>query len=872
MELVTTVLAATEPRLAITQGGAQPLQMTDQHTASPCTLCRKKAKEGFTGLWCDAPARPVVVRAEAGHESDPRTLVVLESPKASGDSLSWIVRDLRVHTKGLIVFDYAVRHPLGHKEFKSGPMGHCLPYLKQTLLDLQPTFVVTYDTYAAAAVAGFSVPVHSNEGLWAYWAGPWGPVWFSFQMSPSTARQAPSTYGEMVRRGLALMYSRPRPATVDGLSVVRLHRDTLCIFKEWYENLPADAVMRVDLETYGNAFNKDHDIDAIGLSVPDSEVVFVASRFDMQVPEVRSAVAQVLTSGPPKTGWNAVFDLMGLKSAWDIDPYPIAGDDMALYKLNDVERTATLEAAALQVGIAGHKKEAHDAVKAEAKRISASVKAEGLAVGRAGVKAYAYRAIPEHIQLPYVGADSWTSGAVAAWQARNTRQELQGTWQRFGAAGTRALYKLGVQGFRLDLSKYNTVNLQLQEELRKAEHKLKSIPFSVLDAKGEPVRDKTGAEIPWYSTDTGVRAYLETQDADTGVRTSTDIMSVGAGALKRLHHMDFVAPLLEYRHVVKLISTYVEGLPYFLRDDGKAHTVYKLSGARSGRLSTTAPSLHQIPSRTSLGKLVKSWFVPDAGYILISADYKTLEVMIAANYSQDDVLLRTLEDVAAGRLEDLHLQTAMKIGQTAWGLSPAEVVARHKAGNTMYRTAAKSTMFGILYQMGANKLAEQIHCSKRQAELVIESFYETYPGLRQSVDSTIAQAVASAEAWAYWDGEKSRMRRLSDVGYSSRDSRRLKGERIAFNHPIQSQASDICLMSVIQIQDMWEAAKADRYVLGTVHDSIIAMCRPYDLHKAVAEMREVMTSQPTYPLKLLVDIDVGYSWGSVKAYNPELSV
>ena len=1109
---------STAPHVAIAVSGALSIPMTG------CTRCVLK---------CAATRLPSMVRPQPGGESLSPVLLVVDSPQVHPNTVTWMIEKIRRYHKGTIVIDYAIRQEVPREKARDTYYKKCLHHLKQTFQDVKPRVVIACDVAASNAVAGFSVPTSTNVGLWSTWDGPWGTVTFSFVGNPAQGRQAPSTYGRDIEAGVHLAFQNLQPPGIlKSLQAIRLTPEMVPAFEFW---MNAQAEVHFDLETYGVAFTPDHAVDAIAFASARSEFVFVALTNDMEQPEVAAAIKAALTTGPPKSAWNAVFDFVNVFAAWGYKVYPSAGDALALFKLQDVNRAGKLQNASMHIGVAGHKDEAKAVVDAETKRIRKEMKDAGVDTKRGNPAAYAYRAIEEHIVVPYVAMDAWTSAAIADHTMSTLDPALVRTWDRLVRGATDTLVNMECRGWRIDMGRYAATKEILNGKMQEVEERLAASPLG-----------KAGFD---HTKPADVRAYLEKTGVTTGVLTATGAMSVGKAALERLQHLEAVQPLLEYRQLAKLMQAYVDGMPYFVRADGRVHASYRLSGARSGRLSTcvagwtpvrtargdipvrdvvvgdlvwthkkrwrrvvnqwlvgteqafdvhlsngnvltctgshrllsvdgtwmrtediaheyfqelggrpgqrrdgcaavpglgadaepvpdrrsaghelpqrdggcahppqggvegaaqpalvgsqdggqephdrqdwlqerpvdwyrggaqhpsdegvlvrqpggwqqdhaastghagvlgvphsrldgcaphrrgpseqlhrqpgpansgralecprlaaegvdyvcytsvhrssscevydltvdddesyltlgvwshnSGPSTHQIPGRSELGKLVKSWFVPDPGYVLVAADYKTLEVVVTANWSMDPVLVETL---SSG--QDIHLQTAMRIGQSAWGLSPEEVKARHEKGITMYRSAAKSTVFGILYGQGVKALAEQIHASYNQAKAIVEGFYLAHPTLTAKIAETKRNAVSSGESWAFWNGEPARVRKLRDTGFPAEDGRRGKDERVSINNPIQSAASDYCLASVVTLDQRWVRDCVDRHVLGTVHDSIIAQCRPHDVYAMVGEMQRVMTGHPTYPLPLVVDFEVGYAWGSMKKYDPEVT-
>ena len=282
----------------------------------------------------------------------------------------------------------------------------------------------------------------------------------------------------------------------------------------------------------------------------------------------------------------------------------------------------------------------------------------------------------------------------------------------------------------------------------------------------------------------------------------------------------------------------------------------------------SSPNLHNQPSRGGDdAKMIKDCFIAQPGYALLQFDFSTLEIRIAAALSGDPVMIQTIKDNP-----DFHLATAMAIAPTVWGISAEQVLAEFLAGDKTKRSIAKTINFGTLYGQSPYALAAQIEAitgkpfSADDAQKAQDAILGRYRVLREWISDQKRRASKTGEAWTFWDGAPARRRPLYDIGYNS-PKRSGTHMRSSFNTPIQGTGSDFCLMSLIAAEEYCRTHYGrDCFPVMTVHDSILFEVKkdPLLLDDVVYQIYRIMTGWYAWGVPLLVDVEGGPSWGSLK--------
>lgn len=307
------------------------------------------------------------------------------------------------------------------------------------------------------------------------------------------------------------------------------------------------------------------------------------------------------------------------------------------------------------------------------------------------------------------------------------------------------------------------------------------------------------------------------------------------------HDFPIVSKILEYRGVKKLLSTYVEALPELVNaETGRIHTSYNQAVTATGRLSSTNPNLQNIPIRDSLGKPIRAAFIAsDAEHRIVAADYSQIELRLMAHLSGD----KSLIDAFLSN-EDVHTSTAARL----FHKSTEEVTSSE-------RRSAKTANFGIIYGISAFGLAQRLDIPNREAKELIESYFASYPGVKQYMDDVVARAAVEGYAQTMFG----RRRLLRDITSSNRTVRGL-AERNAINAPIQGSAADIMKLAMIEISRRFKQEGIRSRMIMQVHDEVVVDTLVEELDKVKQILKEAMESVAQLSVPLIVEVNDGATW------------
>ncbi len=441
-----------------------------------------------------------------------------------------------------------------------------------------------------------------------------------------------------------------------------------------------------------------------------------------------------------------------------------------------------------------------------------------------GVKQLPFAQVPVQVATKYACEDAdmtWRLYALFAPQfaADELLAKLLDTVEMPSA---QVLWQMEENGVLIDVPLLKSLSATFAEQMLLLEQKVfaeAGMTFNVASPKqlGEVLFDKMGIA--------------------GGKKTASGQYGTSESVLEKIEH-PIVASLLEYRTLAKLKNTYTDKLGEQLDGQTKRlHTSYHQALTATGRLSSTDPNLQNIPIRGESGRLIRKAFVAPAGHVLLAADYSQIELRLMAHFSQDEALLHAFKNNL-----DVHAATAAEV----LGLPVHEVT-------TDQRRQAKAINFGLLYGMSAFGLAKQLGFGRAQAQAYIDVYFERYPGVREYMMNTRAQALEHGYVQTILG------RKLYTPDINNRNGMiRQAAERAAINAPLQGSAADLIKLAMVQLQEPVAASKGK--MLLQVHDELIIEVGKENAAALKQQIKNVMEQVFSLSVPLVVEVGEGLNW------------
>ncbi len=376
-------------------------------------------------------------------------------------------------------------------------------------------------------------------------------------------------------------------------------------------------------------------------------------------------------------------------------------------------------------------------------------------------------------------------------------------------------------GVRIDVGK-------LEELSREFDDRLKSLTQEIYELSGVPFNINSSKQLAYILFEKlGLPPVRKTK---TGYSTDIEVLE----SLKGAHPI--VERIVEYRMYSKLKSTYIDALPKLVNPEtGRIHTSYNQTVTATGRLSSSNPNLQNIPIRGEEGKKIREAFVPEDGYIFLSADYSQIELRILAHLSGDTKLMEAFR-----KGEDIHSRTSMEV----FGDVSPEL-----------RRRAKVINFGIIYGMTPYGLSKQLGVDPKEAKEYIESYFSRYPGVKGFLDRTVREA----EERGFVKTMLGRKRYIPELRSKNKNVRQL-GVRTALNTPIQGSAADLIKKAMVDLFGrMREKFPRVRMILQ-VHDELVFEVPEGEVEGFGKVCKEVMEGAMELSVPLVVDMGTGRNW------------
>jgi DNA polymerase-1 len=304
-----------------------------------------------------------------------------------------------------------------------------------------------------------------------------------------------------------------------------------------------------------------------------------------------------------------------------------------------------------------------------------------------------------------------------------------------------------------------------------------------------------------------------------------------------------VDDLLSYREVEKLRSTYADALPPLIRDDGRVHATFKQTDTTTGRISSEAPNLQNVPVRTAGGREFRRAFIAEDGWGLLTADYSQIELRVLAHLAEDPGLVEAFE-----RGADIHTATAAKVFHKPEGDVTAED-----------RRFAKVVNYGLAYGMEAYGLGQRMGVPTEEAREILDDYFAAFPNVAAYMEGTVEEAKQRGYTATIF-GRRRQIAELSSDNFRIRQM----GERMAQNAPIQGSAADIFKLAMVDVDRALDAGGFATRMLLTVHDELVFEVPIDERERVEPVLRETMESVATLNVPLVVDIGFGPNWASAK--------
>lgn len=392
------------------------------------------------------------------------------------------------------------------------------------------------------------------------------------------------------------------------------------------------------------------------------------------------------------------------------------------------------------------------------------------------------------------------------------------------------LFSMEEYGFKIDTQR-------LKEYVDELEEKIELLTKEIYEIAGEEFNINSPKQL-------GVILF-EKLMLPMGKKTKTGY-STAAEVLEKLRaeHI-IIEKILEYRQLVKLKTTYGDGLFAVVNQETqKIHSTFNQTITATGRISSTEPNLQNIPIKLEMGRKIRKVFIPsDEEYLLLDADYSQIELRVLAHIAKDETLIRAFRTG-----EDIHKLTASQVFKV-----PLDEVTPRQRSN------AKAVNFGIVYGIGAFSLSQDLNISRKEAEAYIEGYFEKYPNVRKYMDETIKQA----RELGYVTTLFGRRRVIPDIN-STNFARRSFGERVAMNTPIQGTAADIIKIAMIKVFNKLKEKNLKSRLILQVHDELLI-----EVHKdEIEEVKQILKYEMEHAVSLDVPLDVdmhlGKTWFDTK--------
>ena len=431
---------------------------------------------------------------------------------------------------------------------------------------------------------------------------------------------------------------------------------------------------------------------------------------------------------------------------------------------------------------------------------------------------------------PDLPEDAGTLCALARWQkARVEEDGMTRLMREVEQPLSFVLFRMEQAGFTVDTAFLRDLGGRYTEEI---------------EEKRNQVTAAAGHAFNLNSTQQLGEVLFEEMNLPHGKKTSKGY-STSAEVLEglRFDAPEIIEPLLRYRQLTKLNSTYVEGLLRLVDGKGRVHSTFDQTATATGRISSSEPNLQNIPVRTEEGREIREAFLPREGWVLLDADYSQIELRLMAHFSGDPALIDAFR-----KGEDIHARTASEIFDV-----PPEWVTPE------LRSRAKAVNFGLIYGISGFGLSRNTGVSRKEAAAFIDKYFKTYPGVKRFMDRTASEGADRGFA----ETLMGRRRYLPELKSPKAPIREF-GKRAAMNTPVQGTAADIIKLAMVRIDRALREAGLQSRLILQVHDELLLECPPEEAEQAAALLREAMEGAIELEVPLVAEVHGGANWAEAK--------
>ena len=424
---------------------------------------------------------------------------------------------------------------------------------------------------------------------------------------------------------------------------------------------------------------------------------------------------------------------------------------------------------------------------------------------------------------------AWQKEKIAADQMLHLMQEVE-------MPLSRVLFDMERYGFTVDTAFLRQLGERYISQIDEA----KAAFFAACSA----MAGQTVKPINLNSTQQLGELLFDTLSLPHGKKTSRGY-STSAEVLENLRDVapEVIDPLLRYRQLTKLNSTYIEGLLRLTGASGRVHSTFDQVATATGRISSSEPNLQNIPVRTQEGREIRQAFLPAKGWVLLDADYSQIELRLMAHFSGDDAMVDAFRTG-----QDVHARTASEIFEVP--LSEVDATLRSRA---------KAVNFGLIYGISAFGLSRNTGVTQQEAKTFISRYFAKYPGVKRFMDTAAHDGMENGYALTLM-GRRRYLPELQSPNAMVREF----GKRAAMNTPVQGTAADIIKLAMVRVHEALHREGLQSRLILQVHDELLLECPPEEVEVASRILQEAMESVITLAVPLSAEVHQGVNWAEAK--------